>query len=330
MLRRFIHPECAAGLKIKTDCDHSYCKRKIIMRISKPGKVRKGLWCLGRKESCIYLLEGRDESLLISGGMSYIVPEVIHQLKEFDINRERIKKLLILHAHFDHIGIVPFFKRSHPDLNIYASARAWEILKMSKAISTINDFSRELTKRMKMVEACSTYDLDWRDDISGMIVSEGDKIRLGNMDVQILETPGHSSCSISAYVPQIKTLFPSDGGGVPYRETIITPGNSNYTKFQQSLEKLKGLDVEYFCADHYGYVSGEEAKNFISHAIKLAKECRTKMEKVYARSKDINQAAKELTDSFYSGNSDYLLTPEIFKVVHSQMLRHIANEMEGE
>ena len=28
MLRRFIHPECAADLKIKTDCDHSYCKRK--------------------------------------------------------------------------------------------------------------------------------------------------------------------------------------------------------------------------------------------------------------------------------------------------------------
>jgi hypothetical protein len=28
MLRRFIHPECAADLKMKTGCDHSYCKRK--------------------------------------------------------------------------------------------------------------------------------------------------------------------------------------------------------------------------------------------------------------------------------------------------------------
>ncbi len=72
---------------MKTGYDHSHCKRKIIMRISKPGKVRQGLWCLGRKESCIDLLEGRDESLLISGGMSYIVPEVIHQFKEFGINR---------------------------------------------------------------------------------------------------------------------------------------------------------------------------------------------------------------------------------------------------
>ena len=52
-------------------------------------------------------------------------------------------------------------------------------------------------------------------------VSEGTTINLGNIDVQIMETPGHSSCSITAYVPQLLALFPSDGGGIPYKETVI-------------------------------------------------------------------------------------------------------------
>ena len=242
------------------------------MRIRKPGKIRDNLWYLGHEESGIYLLEGRDGSMVISGGMSYIAPAVIHQLKTFHIERDRIKKVLILHAHFDHVGIVPFLKRSHPELDIYASARAWEILGMPKAIDTINAFGRSVADRMGMKEALSGYDLDWRDDVSGRAVSEGDKIDLGDMAVHIFETHGHSSCSISAYVPRIKALFPSDGGGIPYKQTIISSGNSNYTKYQQSLEKLKDLEVTYLCADHFGYMKGEEAGRFISSAIECAKK----------------------------------------------------------
>ena len=131
---------------------------------------------------------------------------------------------------------------------------------MPKAINTINAFSGMVTERMGRVEECSGLDLEWREDVDGASVSEGDLIGIGDMEVQIFETPGHSSCSISAYVPQIKALFPSDGGGIPYRDTIVTPGNSNFTLFQESLEKLKDLDVEYLCADHYGYIVGEEAE----------------------------------------------------------------------
>lgn len=300
------------------------------MRLNQPGKVTEHLWLLGQKESGIYILEGRDESMIINGGMSYIVPKVLRQMELFHIQKEKIKKLLILHAHFDHVGVMPFFKRTYPYMEIYASTRAWEILGMPRAIKTINAFSKSVTERMDMVEACTAYDLDWRQDIKGHDVSEGDVIALGNMDVHIFETPGHSSCSISAYVPRLKALFPSDGGGIPFQKTIITSGNSNFTAYQQSLEKLKELDVEILCADHYGYVTGDEARRFIASAIQTARAHRKEMEAVYARTRDIQLAAKELSDSFYQENSDYLLTREIFEAVYRQMLRHIAESMDGQ
>jgi glyoxylase-like metal-dependent hydrolase (beta-lactamase superfamily II) len=299
------------------------------MRIRKPGKVRERLWFLGREESGVYFLEGNNESMIINGGMSYLIPDLLQQFRALGIDVEKVTKLLILHTHFDHVGIVPFLKRRHPKMEIYASRRGWEILQMEKATKTINEFSRTVIKRVGKEEVYSIYDLDWREDVAGKPVSEGDRIDLGGLEVSILEIPGHSSCSIAAYVPEFKALFPTDGGGIPFDETIVTSGNSNYTQYQQSLERLQGLEVEYYCADHYGYVTGEEAREFISKSIEMAAQQRAQIEEVYRNTQDIDLAARKLISIFYKETPDYFLPPEILLEVFRQIVRHIADVMEG-
>lgn len=298
----------------------------VTMRIRQPGKVREQLWFLGREESGVYLLEGHDASMIVSGGMSYLVPDLLQQFQSFGIDENRITKLLILHAHFDHVGIVPFFKRRCPKLELYASARGWRLLGIPKVIHTINESSRSITQRVGRGEVYATYDLDWQDDVTGTALSEGNRIDLGDLEVRIFETPGHSSCSISGYVPRLKALFASDAGGIPYKDTIIPSGNSNYTLFQESLERLKDLDVEYICADHYGYVVGEEAKGFIRRTIELAKKRRALIEAAYLRTGDVETAAKGLVRDFHKEHPDYLISPEIMEVTFRQMIRHVANQ----
>ena len=297
------------------------------MRIRHPGKIDESLWCFGREESCIYLLEGSDHSIILSGGMSAIVPDVVHQFETFGIDETRITKLLILHAHFDHVGIIPFFKHRLPDMEILASKRAWDLLGTSKVRTTINQLSRAVAERLGAKEVYETFDLDWGDDIAGTVVYEGDQIGLGDLDLHIYETPGHSSCSISAYAPELKTLFASDAGGIPYGDTIIASGNSDYTKFQQSLEKLKDLDVAYACADHYGYLTGDEAGNFIKATIREAEKRRNSIEEIYRRTQDIETTIQEMVDVFYKENPNYVLTPEISKGVYRQIVGHISSAM---
>lgn len=299
------------------------------MRIRTPGKVNERIWFLGREESGVYLIEGDNESIIISGGMSYLIPDLLTQFKDFGIDEERIKKILILHSHFDHIGIIPFFKRRNPEIEVYGSERAWEILQMEKAILTINEFGRKVAERLGKEEVYSNYDIEWRDDIEGKAVHEGSQIDLGGIKVSIIEIPGHSSCCIAAYVPDLKTLFPTDGGGIPFNHTIVTSGNSNYSKYQESLEKLKPLEVEYYCADHYGYVTGEEAKEFIPKTIEMAQVNRKRMEDVYRLTGDVDLAAKRLVDAFYHTYPSYFLSPEIYLDVYRQMIRHIATALDG-
>lgn len=297
------------------------------MRSRIAGRIGDRLWYLGREESGIYLLEGNISSLIISGGMSYLAPLVLSQMHDFRIDETKIGKLLILHSHFDHVGLAPFLKRRYPDLQAYASSRAWEILHMPKGIETINRFSRIITERMGLTGSLEGYDLEWRDDVSGVAISEGATIDLGGMSVQILDTPGHSSCSISAYAPELRALFPSDGGGIPYGEIILPAGNSNFTNYQLSLEKLRTLPVDIFCADHYGYVTGREAETYICRSIDAAREKRVKIEALFRRTGSIEKTVEELLEEIYTRYPDYFLSPEIYAGIYHQTVRHIAGAL---
>jgi glyoxylase-like metal-dependent hydrolase (beta-lactamase superfamily II) len=300
------------------------------MRVRKAGKVNERVWCLGREESCIYLLRGDRESMLISGGTSYIIQDVLDQMSDFGLDIDKISKCLILHAHFDHIGVFPYFKRERPEIEILASSRGWEILNMPKAIATINESGFRVAERMGAADVVGRYDLDWSLDLDGGIVGEGDIIDLGGVSAHIMETPGHSSCSISAYVPSLNVLFPSDGGGIPYLDTILAAPNSNFTRYQESLERLKNLEVDILCADHYGYITGEEARGYIALSAETAAERRKEMEEVYKRTGELDKAAKELTDAFFKEYSDYIISPDIMQAVFRQSLRHVASVLDDD
>ncbi len=294
------------------------------MRISTPGKVTDNLWLLGNEEACIYLLEGANESMLINGGLSYVVPDILQQLEEFRIDETKIKRMLLLHSHFDHIGAAPFLKKRYPGMILHASARSLQILKKPKAIAAINDASHYAAGSQGKEEIVTTYDVDWSEDIGGgETVSDGSRIDLGGITVEIIETPGHSPCSISAYVPELKALFPSDAGGVPNENGIVPYGTSNYTMFEESLVKLSSLSVDLLCSDHCGIVNGADAGHYINDALTEARRRRELMVATYERTKDLKAAAVELAERFKAENLVNMVSDAVFCESHRQMIMHV-------
>ena len=298
------------------------------MRIRKAGKINDRLWLLGTEESCVYLLAGSKSSAIISAGMNFILPEVLNQFKNFQINEKNIAHMIILHAHFDHVGIVPYFQRHFPDITVYASARGWAVLSNPKAINVINQFSRLVTQRVAGAEdKIAGMDWEWRDDVRGATLKDGEKIDLGDIQIEIYETPGHSSCSISAYIPQMSALFPSDAVAIPFKDDLIVAANSSIAQYQQSLEKMNKLNIEIIGADHYGYIIADEAKNYVQDTIKATTELKTKFAQTLLIEKDIDKAAAVLVEELYKKHPDYIIAPEILHGVYCQMLKHLSENM---
>jgi glyoxylase-like metal-dependent hydrolase (beta-lactamase superfamily II) len=298
------------------------------MRVRNAGKITDHLWYLGREESGVYCLEGADGAILINGGLTFILPDVLKQMQSFGIDAGKIKKFLILHSHFDHTGIVPYIKRTWPTIEILASAPAWKIFAMPKAIEIMNAYSRMSAQLAGDEDALKAFDIDWRDDITGTPVGEGDIIDLDGITLQIFATPGHTNCSISAYEPAIKALFPSDGGGIPFGDICFPSMNTNTIQYLESLEKIKPLPVSYYCADHYGYITGDEAGAFIGLTLTEGRRWKAELENCFRKhGGDLDAAARTITDDFYRLNPGYFIAPDILEGVFKQMLKFTGKNM---
>ncbi|MFZ0945146.1 MAG: MBL fold metallo-hydrolase [Syntrophobacteraceae bacterium] len=293
------------------------------MRFRKPGKIYSNLWYLGAEESGIYLLRGRHGTALINGGMSYILPDVLTQMREFGIDPGEITKFLILHSHFDHVGVVPYFKRNYPAIEVLASEAAVRTFENPKAIELINSYNR--LSAGEKTESLKGFDLEWRTDIEPLPVREGDTIDLGRIGLKIYETPGHSNCSISAYEPDEGVLFASDAMGIPFLDKLFPCMNTNIDQYLNSLEKLRPLKVNVFCADHYGYITGDEAEAIVSETIKEALSLKAHLYEMFRRNPlDLDSAAREITSSFYQQMPGFCISPEILETIFKQMLKYIA------
>ena len=261
-------------------------------------------------------------------GLSYILPDVLAQMKQSGIDPGEITMLLILHSHFDHVGIVPYFKRNYPAIEVLASEAAVKTFEKPKAIEFINSYNR-LSAGEKN-ESLNDFDLEWRADIEPSVVREGEIIDLGGVALQIYETPGHSNCSISAYEPNSGTLFGSDAIGIPFSDKLFPAMNTNIEQFLNSLEKLRSLKVNLFCADHYGYMNGDEAQKIVSKTIEEASRWKARLLEVFRRNaSDIDAAAREITSSFYQEMPGYFLASEILEGVFKQTFKIYRKKLEA-
>jgi len=284
-----------------------------------PQTIHPQIEFLGKPEMCVYLLKGK-ECLIIEGGMSYLVPSMLQQFKERQIDPSRITRLLLLHSHFDHCGIAPFFKRMIPQLKVVGSKRSQELYQKEKVVQFIRARNREMLEFLKM-EKAAELNLDFDQVAVDEVVGEGDIIDLGEgLRVRIIEMPGHSSCSIAAYVESLKALFPSDAGGIPGEgEEIFPAGNENYLLYQKSLEKLRPLDVEILGAARNGAFVGKEAREFIPRSIEAAEKMRQEVIQQCQGQENLEEKIIQIAKKRYEG----LKTRDIPWEVYIPLIRGI-------
>jgi glyoxylase-like metal-dependent hydrolase (beta-lactamase superfamily II) len=297
------------------------------MIIEKFGKVTDRIVLLGQRESCVYVLDGNGEYALIGGGMIHIIPDVIEQLSALNIDEEKIKRIIVLHAHFDHCGIVSFFKKRWPGAKVTASLRAKELLSTPKVVETIEFLNQVLLAEYGLEDkikdlGIESYGIDVEE-----VVAEGDTLSCGDLSLEVIDVPGHSSCSMAVYVPREKAMFASDAGGIPFGDKIFTAANSNFDKYQKSLKKMAGYEIDVFLAEHFGARTGDDARNYLHRSIDSAKDTRKILEESYRRTGNVEKSTEEITVRFMKEVPDGFMSQDLFALVIGQMMNYIAKQM---
>lgn len=290
---------------------------------NQPGQLTEKIWLLGRRESCIYLVKDQDQAILLGGGMVHIAPDIPGQMKNLSLDPKSINNLVILHSHFDHCAAVPFLKKAWPWIEVGASQRAKELLASEKVIKGIEYMNQVGLEQMGLAHLTKKYDLSFKGIQVERVLQTDDVLHCGDLELQILEVPGHSSCSIAVYIPALQALFPSDAAGIPFGDDVFTAANSNFDLYMENLERMANLEVKFIGAEHYGAKLGEEAKLFLKKSIQSANRTRAILEESLAKTKDLKSSVEEVTNLLYQNVPTDFLPREIISVVIGQMLRYL-------
>ena len=289
-----------------------------------PGKITDRIWLVGRKESCAYLVGGKNEYVLLGGAMAYVAPDVLEQVEAFGIDEHKLRRIVILHSHFDHCGMVPFLKRRWPWVTVTGSQKSQNLLRKPKVIDSIEIMNQAMIAHNGLAEQGQTLDLRFTGIEVESAVSDSEILTCSDLSLEILEVPGHSSCSIAVYIPEEKALFASDAGGIPFGDKIFTAANANFDLYQQSLQKMAAKDVDIYLAEHYGALAGEKGRQFLRNAITAAAETRQALEAVYNETNDVAKTTEVITDGIMADAPIGFLPREVVAIVAGQMVNFIA------
>ncbi len=186
-----------------------------------------------------YFIDG-EKRILVDPGHYHLFDHVRDELTGLSLSPEDIELVIITHAHPDHMEGVKIFQEI--DTQIAVSSAEMEFIK------TVAPHYGEAL-------GISGFEPD-------ILLQEGD-LKIGNLNFEVIHTPGHSPGSVCLYWPDKKTLFTGD---VVFDQGIgrtDLPGGDG-EKLKESILKISSLDVDYVLTGHGDIVTGREAvkKNF--------------------------------------------------------------------
>ncbi|MFW9785732.1 MAG: MBL fold metallo-hydrolase [Candidatus Heimdallarchaeota archaeon] len=228
--------------------------------IRKPGKINDHTFLIDANMMgipgilSIFLIDD-DKTCLIDTGTHIEARKTLRKLKELNMFPPDI--IILTHSHWDHVQAVPFLsqraKKEGKEIEIFAAA---------SAIPHLRDQSFN-----------AVFETGPFNNIEDEIIplKEGDSIELRNISLHIIETPGHMDDEIAILDEKNKNLFIGDLLGMKVTDTVFVPPfmppRWDKTAYLKSVEKLKEIDYETLCLDHFGYFYGAEAKTILDESV---------------------------------------------------------------
>ncbi|MFB0562510.1 MAG: MBL fold metallo-hydrolase [Candidatus Lokiarchaeia archaeon] len=193
-----------------------------------------------------------DEITLIDCGTGFYFDRQIRRISQDGLNPQKITRVILTHVHYDHSGGLINFVREYSPKVLVFHLEADSIEKGGNGLLLAREFGLEF----------NTTKVHQR-------INEGEIIKAGSLNLEVLNTPGHTAGSICLYDRDSKVLFSGD--------TVFTYGSFGRVDFStgdsrqmvQSLIELSKLDVEYLLCGHLD-IATKNANEQIKLSVKNA------------------------------------------------------------
>lgn len=269
----------------------------------------------------VFLIEG-EANILFEAGMAYAADAMIQKIEKA-LQGKPLDAVLLSHSHYDHVAGLPDVRKKWPKIKVYAADRAKEILTKPSALSTIRSLSVEAAEAAGLDFDRNYRDEDLKVDIG---VKDGDTIHIKGMQVSVLETVGHTKCSVSYIVNDVLMLCSETVGVMGPKKQYIPSFLVDYKAVEDSIEKSAKIPVKQIILNHYGLVSDEDMPHIWDYLLKEARDSKETMIKVMNEHDSEEEALKELDRIFHSKISKSDQPDSAFNINAVSMMRTLRRQ----
>ncbi|WP_346937557.1 MBL fold metallo-hydrolase [Clostridium sp.] len=190
------------------------------------------------EETHCYLLIANDKCVLIDTGLGVAnIKNIIDKITDLPV------EVISTHIHWDHIGGHKYFSK----YGVHEKEKDWIIKKFPIPLQVVKDNLRKYP-----CDFPCDFNIDNYEIFQGkpsFLLSDGEKIQIGEREITVIHTPGHSPGHMCFYEKKRGYLF---SGDLIYKGTLdIFYPTTNPTDFMQSVQKISTLDIKRIFPGHH-------------------------------------------------------------------------------
>ncbi len=198
----------------------------------------------------LYVIENNGIRILIDTSTPDQAKRIIKKLKEYDVYP--IHKILLSHAHWDHMAGVNELKAlmNDVDIEVLASENALDNLKNPAAMNDVFEATVEPVEEVTLLK-------------------EGDTIDLNGLKLEVFNFFGHTMDSIALFDERNRNIFTGDAiinkSGYTYVQPTFMPPEFNEAKLLKTFQKLRDMEdkLDSISLAHFGVWKDADFRNVL-------------------------------------------------------------------
>jgi len=199
------------------------------------------------------LIESADRVALIDPGPGSTVEALRMELSSRGHDVQSLDSLLLTHIHLDHAGATGTLVRENPSLKVYVhESGAKHMIDPAKLLASAGRlYGGDLQSLYGQTEAIPERNL--------RSLKGGERIRMGEGELEILYTPGHASHHLTYWDRQSRTAFVGDTAGIrvegdSFLLPATPPPDIDVELWNRSLGMIASWKPERIFLTHFGFM----------------------------------------------------------------------------
>ena len=208
---------------------------------------------------------GSETVLIVDTGACVLSAATIHGYAIGVCPNSRVV-VINTERHFDHVGGNCYFRDRGIDVHGHAQLQRTE----EQFQAELDDFNRAIANPVRRAHGeASAFYAGTRLANPNVSISAGTCMSLGDCEVEIVLTPGHTPTNLSVWVPADGVLFCGDCLISRYLPNLDAGGVPEWRDWLRSLERIEKLKPAAVVAGHGPVITGDDIPKMIGNVRKV-------------------------------------------------------------